>query len=154
MQELKINPIVVPIIILTAIFLTFAAWSAGTMNLSQYKWKNRLLLVFAPHNSHPTLSDLKNDISAQREEILERDLIVFEIYEIGPSYEDKTRIDPQKADAARRDFRVPSGSLTVILIGKDGGVKLRRDEPVDLRDIFLLIDAMPMRQEEMRRKSQ
>lgn len=37
----------------------------------------------------------------------------------------------------------------VILIGKDGGIKSRFDR-VDLKAIFSDIDAMPMRQNEMR----
>jgi len=37
-----------------------------------------------------------------------------------------------------------------ILIGKDGGVKGRWDSPVDMDALFGLIDAMPMRRQEMR----
>jgi hypothetical protein len=36
-----------------------------------------------------------------------------------------------------------------LLIGKDGGVKLRSSEPVSVKDIFGLIDSMPMRRQEM-----
>ena len=39
------------------------------------------------------------------------------------------------------------------IIGKDGGVKLNRQNRTQLKDIFALIDAMPMRREEMRQKS-
>ena len=42
--------------------------------------------------------------------------------------------------------------VIAILVGKDGGVKLRQNAQVKLNDIFALIDAMPMRQEEMRQK--
>jgi hypothetical protein len=41
-----------------------------------------------------------------------------------------------------QDFRVR-------LVGKDGGVKLDRGEPVDVPTLFALIDAMPMRRAEM-----
>lgn len=41
----------------------------------------------------------------------------------------------------------------ISLIGKDGGLKLRRESWVDVQFIFDLIDSMPMRQSEMRRKS-
>jgi hypothetical protein len=40
------------------------------------------------------------------------------------------------------------GKFTVVLIGKDGGEKLRRSDEVDLGEIFSLIDSMPMRQRE------
>ena len=35
------------------------------------------------------------------------------------------------------------------LVGKDGSVKLRSDEPLDLTEVFQVIDGMPMRQAEM-----
>lgn len=37
----------------------------------------------------------------------------------------------------------------VLLIGKDGGVKLDRDQTVSVEEIIALIDSMPMRQREM-----
>lgn len=42
----------------------------------------------------------------------------------------------------------PAQGVRVLLIGKDGGVKLRRDAPVDPDEIIGLIDAMPMRRRE------
>jgi hypothetical protein len=40
-------------------------------------------------------------------------------------------------------------AFRVRLVGKDGGVKLDRGEPVDVPTLFALIDAMPMRRAEM-----
>ena len=37
----------------------------------------------------------------------------------------------------------------VLLVGKDGGVKLRQETPLSVDDLFATIDAMPMRQREM-----
>ena len=38
------------------------------------------------------------------------------------------------------------------LVGKDGGVKRASDTVVAMRDIYDQIDAMPMRQQELRRQ--
>jgi len=45
------------------------------------------------------------------------------------------------------------GTFMVVLIGKDGGEKLRREEGATLGEIFGLIDTMPMRRREMRGKT-
>ena len=45
-------------------------------------------------------------------------------------------------------------SFRVVLIGKDGGVKLRQEEPISVADLFALIDSMPMRKQEMRQRSE
>jgi len=39
----------------------------------------------------------------------------------------------------------------VLLIGKDGGVKLRSKAPIAPRTLVETIDAMPMRQDELQR---
>jgi bifunctional DNA-binding transcriptional regulator/antitoxin component of YhaV-PrlF toxin-antitoxin module len=60
--------------------------------------------------------------------------------------------DPQTSQSLRKKFNIPRGEFAIILVGKDGGIKLNRAEHSQLNDIFALIDAMPMRQEEMRQK--
>jgi hypothetical protein len=153
---MKISKIVqTSVAVFTVICTILVLISTGdaALDLSQFKWKNRLLFVFAPHSRYPSLIDLKTDMSVQKEEILDRDLIVFQIYETGSSFQDINEIDNETADKLRREFRVSPGLLTVILVGKDGGVKLRQNEQVNFKQIFLLIDAMPMRREEMRRKN-
>ncbi len=102
MKKSKIVKASVPVFtVICAIFALISAGNAG-LDLSQYKWKNRLLFVFAPHSSHPSLIDLKNDMSVQKEEILDRDLVVFQIYETGSSFQDINEIDHGMADQFRR----------------------------------------------------
>ena len=86
-------------------------------------------------------------------EVVDRDLVIFEILESGPSNMNTEFIDPQSAQSLREKFDIPMGEFAVILIGKDGGIKMKRQEKTDLEDIFRLIDAMPMRLQEMRQKN-
>ena len=53
----------------------------------------------------------------------------------------------------RKRYNVNQGEFAVILVGKDGGIKLNRQNETRLEEIFDLIDAMPMRREEIRQKS-
>ena len=58
------------------------------------------------------------------------------------------------------DVSAPGGSqlrealqidgFEIVLIGKDGGVKLRSKTPLDVETLYAVIDAMPMRRREMR----
>jgi hypothetical protein len=79
-------------------------------------------------------------------------LIVFRVFEDGPSRVQEKPLSSEEAEALRRRFSVQSGRFAVILIGKDGGVKMVREHEADLQEIFDRIDAMPMRQREMREK--
>ena len=127
---------------------------AQTADLSQYRWKNRLLLIFAPDRSHTMFKALHQSILAQEAEISDRDLVIFEIIESGPSRLNKAILASETAHLFREKFSADTGKFRIILIGKDGGVKLNRGDRTDLQDIFALIDSMPMRQEEIRQKSQ
>jgi hypothetical protein len=127
--------------------------AAHTPDLSQYRWKNRLLLIFAPNRSHPMFDVLHQSLAAKKSEVSDRDLVIFEIFESAPSSINGKVIDSESAHLLRERFDVRPGKFAVVLIGKDGGIKLKRRDRIDLKEIFGLIDAMPMRQEEMRRKT-
>ena len=132
----------------------FGSQVALSMDLNHFKWKNRLLLMFAPQEGDSFLRTLQSEISAQQGEVSERDLVVLKIFESGPSYLENTQLDTRTAAAIRNRFAAPLGHFTCILVGKDGGIKLRRNAQVKLKEIFDLIDAMPMRREEMLQKGQ
>ena len=51
----------------------------------------------------------------------------------------------QKITAGKKGF-------TVVLIGKDGGEKFRDHQPISVQHLFGLIDAMPMRRAEIKKK--
>lgn len=130
----------------------FAGEEAVPMDFDfeQFKWKRRLLLVFAPDSSHPLFESLQREISTQKQAVDDRDLVVFEILGVGTSKRDGTQLAPHSAASLREQFGVSPNAFSLILVGKDGGVKLRRNDPVNLEEIFRLIDSMPMRQDEMR----
>lgn len=61
-------------------------------------------------------------------------------------------ITPEAARRERPELGVSSqAAFEVLLVGKDGKVKLRREKLVAASEITALIDTMPMRQNEMRR---
>jgi hypothetical protein len=122
------------------------------VDLDQYRWKNRLLFLFSPSSKVPAYQSLSQELNRNLDGVRDRGLLVFRILEQGPSAMDSQEIRSQGAETLRRRFGVSLGKLTVVLVGKDGGVKLQRPGPVSLPDIFGLIDSMPMRQREMQEK--
>jgi len=145
---------IMAVMMVLVVFSIFGSKDALSMDLRQFQWKNRLLFLFAPQRSYRFFSDLLNEIMVNKNEVEDRDLVVFEILESGSSFMNSVSLDAQTAAALREKFDAPPGGFTVILVGKDGGVKLKRQTGTRLKDIFALIDAMPMRQEEIRQKSQ
>jgi len=47
------------------------------------------------------------------------------------------------------EFGIGAGGFAVVLIGKDGGQKLRVNDVPDLQAVYAMVDGMPMRGQEM-----
>ena len=132
----------------------FTPRETAAMDLTQFKWKNRLLFLFAPDRGHPFYDHLYRQIIEQKSEVEDRDLVVFSVLLRDSSQMNTTAIDRQESDSIRDRFTIPPNEFSLILIGKDGGIKLKRNDRVDLAEVFELIDSMPMRRNEMRQKNQ
>ena len=127
---------------------------ALSMDLTKFQWKNRLLFLFAEDANDPSFKNIQSQIMAQKAEVGDRDLIVFEVPAQGPARMNNSPLDRKEADSIRTHFAIPGNTFSLILVGKDGGIKLKCSDQVVLREILGLIDSMPMRQNEMRQKSQ
>jgi hypothetical protein len=147
----KIIPIFLSI--LTAIAFNTPE-EAAPFELSTFQWKNRLLFLFAPDENNLALKKIKRQLTFETEGIIDRDLVVFEVLEVGKSRMNNSKMDQKTSESIRNLFETPPGKFTLILVGKDGGVKFRSNEQVSLEEIFELIDSMPMRKNEMRRKTE
>jgi len=53
---------------------------------------------------------------------------------------------PSEAKALRARFALGDEAFQAVLVGKDGGAKLRATKPITARELMATIDAMPMRQ--------
>lgn len=108
------------------------AWAQP--DLAQYVDKNRVLLVFARGADDPSFSTQKKIFADAKAGTKERDLVL--VRALGDDARD-----------LRRRFKVADGTFAALLIGKDGGEKVRSAKPIAARALFLTIDAMPMRRE-------
>lgn len=127
--------------------------SEVTFNLRDQQWQHRVLLVFAPSEQSPVYQQQRHAWQSRTdrtEAMEERDLKLVEVLATADSRVDGQLISPASADRLRDQFRIAPEAFAVILIGKDGTEKQRFSQPVDLSRIFSTIDAMPMRQQEMR----
>jgi hypothetical protein len=118
--------------------------------LEDYKGENRLLIVFAPQIIDDRYDRQMQDMLANRVEVRERDLKTVEVIGVEPVRVDALTEPDIDAVDLRERFDVGEDQFKVLLVGKDGTVKMTADEPVPASRLFEKIDAMPMRQREMR----
>ncbi|KQM47285.1 hypothetical protein ASE69_14830 [Sphingomonas sp. Leaf208] len=118
--------------------LILAIALAASPTVAQMKWERRVLIVSAPTADDPSLAEQRRVLAAWKSSAAARDLTVVEI--VG----DTVRGAGDPAAALRRKYRLPA-TFTAILIGKDGGEKLRSAKPFPAATLEATIDAMPMR---------
>jgi hypothetical protein len=104
---------------------------------------NRRLLVFAPSADHEAYARQLGLLEGREAGCEDRDLLAEPLFEDGSD----------ESAAARSRFRVEGGAFVAVLVGRDGGEKFRSAEPVPPEKLFDLIDAMPMRQREIRART-
>ena len=130
--------------------LVAMAASASAMGnpLEEYRWKNRIVLIFG--SDAKAVGDQVQAFKVQAAEADDRDLIFVTVDKDGATIAHDGSAGKLDASNLRDAFSVDvSTPFTLILIGKDGGEKLRKTKPVPPGDIFGLIDTMPMRAQEM-----
>ena len=133
--------------------LALTAGQAEAAPLDKYRWKRRLLMVFAPVKPHPSLVVQRKRLKEATEGLEERDVTVVEVVQDSVFIDGNLEIEID-AKAMRKEFDTTIIEFTVLLIGKDGGEKLREDEPITMDKLYDTIDAMPMRQQEIRQRGQ
>ena len=126
--------------------------NSNTKIYSQSYSERRWLIIVA-ENKNPAFQQQLKWIEAKKESAIERKigLMQWTADEIIPVFNSPTKtIDPSAYLQRRISI---DKNFEVILVGLDGIIKLRQEQPVTTDKLFSLIDSMPMRQREMRRQN-
>lgn len=121
-------------------------------SMAAFHGTRRPLLLFAEDEGDARLQRQLAEVEAARDPFVERDMILIVVLGTGSSRVEGRTLTNDDADHLRASYGVEKGSFALRLVGKDGGVKRRSDDVVPMDVLCDLIDAMPMRQEEMRRR--
>ncbi|WP_161992601.1 DUF4174 domain-containing protein [Aureimonas leprariae] len=122
------------------------AGAASGEPLEGLRWQKRLLLVFTQGD---TERERRQRDALPDEGLRERDMLLIRVPQDGEVSVPGVGAVPS-ADIRSAYGVADAASFTVILVGKDGGIKRRSSEPIAARDLFGTVDAMPMRRQETR----
>ena len=118
------------------------------LSLHHFLHRKRIAVVFSP-----TKASLDQIASKGYDE---RDLVIIAVLPPkGPLWAETTPplyILTDESGSLKHVYRAAPGLTTFYLIGKDGTIKMTRHEFPSNKELFAVIDAMPMRQEEMKRR--
>ncbi|MBB6325038.1 hypothetical protein FHS59_000653 [Algoriphagus iocasae] len=126
--------------------------SVYSQSLSSYQWKNRLVLIQTTNPQNQLFKTQIQELEDHLKGLEERRIVVFK-FTPGSFQKGFEQDAPWENlnSSLKKDLR-NSSEFEIILIGLDGGVKLRKNEFLSTDQLFRLIDQMPMRQSEIRKK--
>ncbi|HEX8657453.1 MAG TPA: DUF4174 domain-containing protein [Hymenobacter sp.] len=134
-------PLLLPGLLVVAAQTPKPSRLAETLRAS--RWQQRVLLVAAPSAGHADFQHQKKLLATSAAGLATRDFLVLDVL-----YDQLSSADQQFL-AHKLGVRPPT--FAAVLIGKDGGVKLRSAQPIAPQTLFDTVDQMPMRRAEMQR---
>lgn len=131
------------------LIILFNGFFMQSQSLKEYRWKNRIIILVDGENDTAKFQKQYEAITAEGSAFRDRDLILLLLKEdlVELSNDNESEIDGTQL---RNELKIDPAFEGVILIGKDGGIKMREIFHVEPQTIFDLIDSMPMRQAEMK----
>lgn len=103
----------------------------------EFLWQSRVVIVFADTAQDPAFVEQMNAITSRPGMLAERDVVVI------------TDTEPDAGSIWRNTLH-PRG-FSLVLMDKDGQVKLRKPLPWSVREISRAIDKFPLRRQEIGR---
>lgn len=127
---------------LTASLLTTQPEASIERTLTSNQWKKRIVIISAPTAHQSAFLQQKQLLADEAAGLSERDILVVDA--------PMDQMNPTDKAYLQTRLGLEPGRFSILLIGKDGGVKIREVKPVPARTLFATIDGMPMRRQEMR----
>lgn len=128
------------------------------LDLSEFEWKNRVVLIITNGNSSLREQQL-DELHSSLREFEERKLVFFEIQpqryrRISLKLKDEKQDNWIYSEQPYEKYKLKKSKFKVLLIGLDGGIKNKRTKKIfTQKELFSIIDGMPMRRRELKRSN-
>lgn len=119
---------------------------------AQHQWQDRVILIYTPDADEDRWKSQLAILATDPAGLAERKLVVYQIREGYYRKGLKPKGDWIKMESSASSPSITIQGFEIILIGLDGGIKLRQNEYLSLAELYALIDGMPMRRAELRRQ--
>ena len=119
--------------------------------VESHLWKDRVIIITASSPTNDHYKEQEQLLDKDKKGIVERDLKVYRLSQDRWLDPNNDFLSANQVNAIYKVYEIDPDTFSVILVGKDGGVKMRKNEIVSTKQIFQLVDTMPMRRQEMKR---
>lgn len=126
-------------------------------SLDEFRWKKRILLLLHETDSHSTYRQQLAALGKLDSEFEDRRLLVVDVQKDRYRIRNINGLDSKPDrwntnESLYAKYALKKAGFSVVLIGLDGGIKISQTDVISKKELFERIDAMPMRQRELRTK--
>ncbi|MDZ7720713.1 MAG: DUF4174 domain-containing protein [Balneolaceae bacterium] len=139
--------------ILFLICLIVMATDAQSQDLSSHRWEDRLILILTDDTNNSVYQNQIEELYSDQQGLDDRKLVIYTVLPDKFKRDDKEKEDWVESNKLYSDYKKSEKPFEILLIGLDGGVKLRQSELLSNEDFFGRIDQMPMRRNELRQRN-
>lgn len=114
-------------------------------SLDGYLFDTRPVILFTSSADHPKFRSQLSAFARYECEFYKRDIEIMTVVNNGTAIIDGATLSNEDVSYLRDELEVGPYTELLVLVGKDGRVKLRAHMPLSGEDLLRLVDAMPMR---------
>ena len=131
------------------IVFTLTFMQSFSQDFKDHQWKNRVLIVSTNNEKGIEFQKQINLLENLDQELKERKLIVYQISD--NKYKLNFTESYKLLNSSSKKYVSTKDGLQILLIGLDGGIKLKQNSILTAEKLFAIIDGMPMRKHELRK---
>lgn len=123
--------------------------NSQVQDLSSHQWEDRLILILTENTANETYQQQLDELYSDQQGLEDRKLVIYTVLPNQFKRDEETDQGWIKSGELHSNYKESDDSFEILLIGLDGGVKLRQDQFLSNRKLFDRIDQMPMRRREL-----
>lgn len=131
------------------IVFTLTFMQSFSQDFKDHQWKDRVLIISTNNEKGIEFQKQINLLENLDQELKERKLIVYQISD--NKYKLNFTESYKLLNSSSKKYVSTKDGLQILLIGLDGGIKLKQNSILTAEKLFAIIDGMPMRKHELRK---
>ena len=140
-------------LLLLIMIMTAKAEDTPNSLLESHLWEDRVVMLFAKDEANAMYMQQRDAFANTQDALTERDVIIYDIVRYSHVKQNNAILPHISAQTFFDAFNAQTNNhpFTLLLIGKDGTIKRTEHNMVPPESLFRDIDAMPMRQREIKK---
>jgi len=138
------------------LFITLFAMSihSQSQNLSSHQWEHRLILILTDDTSSTVYQNQIEELYSDKKGLNDRKLVIYTVLPKKFKRDNRENQGWIQSTELYAEYKQSDKPFEILVIGLDGGVKLRQSKFLSNEDLFGRIDQMPMRRDELEKSGE